>query len=277
MIDARRLGGWIAVAVVVGPLLVLPLVAVADAWRAPALLPQQFGLRGLEILFDPRSGVPAAVGLSTVVAVLATGVALLVGWPAARWLVTARRLRAAALALLFVPLLVPPYAAGFGLTTWLLRLGASGSLIGLVVGHLFYVLPYVVLVLAAGFSRRVDQLDEAAATLGAGQWTRLRLITMPAMAPALAVAALLGFVISWGQYGTSLAVGGGRLTLPLVLLPFVGPDPQVAAALTLAFLVPPVAALVLMVHFLPASARADDPAAGMGLTTRWLSTPEEQS
>jgi hypothetical protein len=41
----------------------------------------------------------------------------------------------------------------------------------------------------------------------------------------------------------SLAVGGGRLTLPLVLLPFVDRDPQNTASLAIVFLVPPLLAL----------------------------------
>ncbi len=60
------------------------------------------------------------------------------------------------------------------------------------------------------------------------------------------MAALVGFLVSWSDYGTTLAVGGGRLTLPLILLPFVGPDPQVAAAVALVFLVPPLLALLVV-------------------------------
>jgi len=69
-------------------------------------------------------------------------------------------------------------------------------------------------------------------------------VTLPATAPTTALAGLLGFLVSWSQYGTSLAVGGGRLTLPVVLLPFVERDPQVTAVLALVFLVPPVVVLI---------------------------------
>jgi hypothetical protein len=49
--------------------------------------------------------------------------------------------------------------------------------------------------------------------------------------------------VSWSQYGTSLAVGGGLPTVPIVLVPFAQSDPQVAAALSLVFLAPPLLAL----------------------------------
>lgn len=55
---------------------------------------------------------------------------------------------------------------GTGLVTWLLRLGLADSIPGLVLAHLMYVLPYVVLTLVPVFGDRLRQLEEAAATLG---------------------------------------------------------------------------------------------------------------
>ncbi len=236
---------WLVAAAAVVPLLVLPVRGLADVWRAPALVPQAWGTRGLEVLFQPGTRVGEAITTSTLVAVATTAVALALGWPAARAVAAApRHQRLVAMAALGVPLLVPAYAVGTGLVTWLLRLGLADSIPGLVLAHLVYVLPYVVLTLVPVFGDRLRQLEEAAATLGASRWRRLWLVTLPATAPTTALAGLLGFLVSWSQYGTSLAVGGGRLTLPVVLLPFVERDPQVTAVLALVFLVPPVAALV---------------------------------
>jgi putative spermidine/putrescine transport system permease protein len=234
-----------AVGLYVAPLLVLLVRALADVWRSPAVLPQQWGTRGLAYLASPGAGVFDAVANSLVVAVVTTGLALLLGWPAARRLAAIdERRRRPLLVVLALPLLVPPYAVGVGLTSWLLRLGLADRYTGLVLAHLVYVLPYVVLLLAPGFTRRVRDLEEQAATLGAGPLARLRRTTVPAVAPALAAATLLGLLVSWSQYGTSLAVAGSVPMLPVILLPFVGSDPQVAAAISLAFLAPALLALV---------------------------------
>jgi putative spermidine/putrescine transport system permease protein len=226
------------------PLLVLLAQAVADQWRAPALLPQRLGTRGLQVAIGGDSG--AALVNSLQVAVATTAAALLLGWPAARALGD-RRLRrpTPVLLLLAMPLLVPAYATGTGLAEWFLRLGLAGGRLGLVLAHLTVVLPYVVLVLASGFGERLAELEEMASTTGLGPARRLALVTLPAVRPTLAAAGLLGFLVSWSQYGLSLAVGGGLPMLPIVLLPFVGTDPQVAAALSLLFLAPAVAALAL--------------------------------
>jgi putative spermidine/putrescine transport system permease protein len=245
--DTRTPRGWAVLVgvIAVGPLLVLPLQAVADVWRSPALLPQRFGARGLDVLVSAGTRVPEAVTVSLVVALVATVVALLLGWPAARALAAApRAVRLPLLAALAVPLLVPPFATGTGLVAWFLQLGLSDRVTGLVAAHLVYVLPYTLLILTPAFDADLRRLEEAAATAGAGRLTRLRLVSLPATVRPLTVAGLLGFLVSWSQYGTSLAVGGGTLTLPVVLLPFVGHDPQVAAALSLVFLLPPLVVLV---------------------------------
>jgi putative spermidine/putrescine transport system permease protein len=113
------------------------------------------------------------------------------------------------------------------------------------VAHLIVVLPYVVVVLLSGFGSRLTELEEMAQTFGAGRAARFGWVTLPSLRPTVAAAALLGFLVSWSQYGSSLAVGEGRPMLPVVLIPFVGNDPQVAAALALLFLGPAVIAVIV--------------------------------
>ncbi len=226
------------------PLLALVVRAFADSWRAPAVVPQVFGTRGLEEAFSGRA--LEAFGNSLAVGIGVTAVALLLGWPAARVL-GERRLHRPGLVLLLLamPLLVPSYATGTGLTEWFLRLELADTLPGLGLAHLVVVLPYVIVVLVSGFGPRVRELEEMARTAGLTPLARFRLVTLPSVGPTAAAAAFLGFLVSWSEYGSSLAVGGGRPMLPVVLLPFVRSDPQVAAALALLFLLPAVAALAL--------------------------------
>ncbi|UTI64339.1 hypothetical protein NBH00_23745 [Paraconexibacter antarcticus] len=229
------------------PLLALVVRAFADEWRSPALLPQRFGLRGVRIALGADTG--SAFANSAEVALLTVVAALVIAWPAARVL-GERRLRhpAPVFLLLAMPLLVPSYAVGTGLTEWFIRLGLDGTTLGLVAAHLTVVLPYVTLVLLAGFGPRLTAIEEMGSVSGLPPLRRLRLVTIPAAAPTVAAAALLGFLVSWSDYGSSLAIGAGRPMLPVVLLPFVGSDPQVAATLAVVFLAPATAALVFTVR-----------------------------
>ncbi len=229
------------------PLGALVVRAFADEWRAPALVPQDLGLRGVRLAFTGEAA--SAFMNSLEVALLTVAVALALAWPAARAL-GERRLRrpGPVFLLLAAPLLVPSYAIGSGLNEWLIRLGLDGSTLALVVGHLTFVLPYTIVVLLSGFGPRLTALEEMASTAGLSPVRRFLLVTVRSAAPTIGAAALLGFLVSWSDYGTSLAVGAGQPMLPLVLLPFVGSDPQVAASLSLLFLAPAVAALAVAVR-----------------------------
>jgi putative spermidine/putrescine transport system permease protein len=250
---APSLRSRLTVTAVVAALFAAPLVALvvrafADAWRAPDVLPQQWGARGFDVAFS-QGGAAAALATSLAVAGATTALALALAWPAARVL-GERRLRhpGAIFRLLALPLLVPPYAVGTGLTEWFLRLGLTGSGTGLVLAHLALVLPYAVLLLLSGFTPEVRRVEEMARAAGLSRPQRLAWVTVPCLRPTLAATALVSFLVSWSQYGTSLAVAPARPTLPVIMLPYVGPDPQVASALALLFLAPAVLALVATTH-----------------------------
>lgn len=225
------------------PVLTLVLRAAADEWRSPGLLPQRLGTRGVEVAFSDATGAATGIGNSLLVALLATGIALVIAWPAARVIGERRGSLGPVWLLLGLPLLVPSFATGSGLSELFIRAGLADTLHGLVIAHLVPVVPYVVLILAGGFGPGVRALEEAAAVHGAGALRRLTLVTLPAVAPALAVAALLGFLVSWSQYGLSLAIGGGTPMLPLQMVPYISSDPQVGAVLSLVFLAPAILAL----------------------------------
>ncbi len=244
------LAGALLVAVVVLPPASLVVQAFADVWRAPALVPQRFGTRGVQLAFG-SGGAGAALLTSLAVATVTTGLALVLAWPAARVLGERRLRHPGPVALLLaMPLLIPPYAVGTGLTEWWLRLGLAGTAAGLVLAHLTLVLPYAVLLLLPGFGPGLRRLEEMGRAAGLSGVQRLRWVTLPVVRPTLAAAALLCALVSWSQYGTSLAVAPTRPTLPVLLLPFVGTDPQVAATLSVLFLAPALAALVVTVRAL---------------------------
>lgn len=252
----RTVGAGALVVAFVAPIAIVAVRAFADVWRAPALVPQEFGVRGPSYVLSAGAGAWSALVNSVVVAVVATVIAVLLGWPAARTLGERRVGWTTPVLLVFaVPLLVPGYATGTGLAAWFIRLGLADTRTGLVLAHLVYVLPYVVLLLAPAFGTAVTELEEAAASLGAGRLRRVLSVTVPAVLPELATASLLGFLVSLSQYGTSLAVGGGLPMLPLVLVPFVQTDPQIASSLALVFLAPAVAALAIAMSATRRSAR----------------------
>jgi putative spermidine/putrescine transport system permease protein len=149
--------------------------------------------------------------------------------------------------LLLAPVIVPGLAGTLGLQVFFIRYGLADSVRGVVVAHLLAAVPYVSLVMASVYGNLDVRLEDQARTLGAGPVQVFLRVTLPAVAPGLAVAALFAFLISWGEYVLTLLVGGGTVrTLPLLLYSYLGGnDTPVAATLAIALVLPPLVMLAL--------------------------------
>jgi molybdate transport system permease protein len=153
---------------------------------------------------------------------LTTLILLLLGTPLAWWLARSRwRLRFLVEALVALPLVLPPTVLGFYL---LIALGPAGplaplldlfgirtlafSFTGLLIGSVFYSLPFVVQPLQNAFSLIGERPLEAAATLRASPLDRFLSIAVPMARPGYLTAAVLGFAHTLGEFGVVLMIGG---------------------------------------------------------------------
>ena len=145
-----------------------------------------------------------------------------------------------------------PLAAAMGVHGLFLRYGLAETAVGVILVHLIQSVPYAILMLAGSFSRLDPDIEAQARTLGASPAAVLRYVTLPAIAPGIAVAAAFAFLISWSQYLMTILIGGGRvLTLPLALIAFQrGGDEAITAALSLVFLFPTLTVFVAVSRYL---------------------------
>lgn len=246
----RALGAGLLVAALLTPLVPLLLWAVAGEFRYPALLPSP-STRGLALLADPAVG--AALVTSVAIAAPVTVLATAIGTAAGR-AVGLHRFRGRRLVqlVLLAPVLVPTLAVTLGIHVYFIRYGLADTVAGVVLVQLIPTVPYATLVMAAAFTAHDVDLEDAGRVLGAGPLRRLVHVTLPAVRPGLAVAALFVFLISWSEYILTLLVGGGTVrTLPLLLFAAVGSaDLTAAAALSLVIAGPPVALVWLSARHL---------------------------
>ncbi|HEU4326518.1 MAG TPA: ABC transporter permease subunit [Roseiflexaceae bacterium] len=234
------------------PLLIFVLHAFSVRWFYPQLLPQEWTLEPLRrVLGSPQ--VRLALLESLGIALTASGLSLLLGYPAARALVLRSPPGARLIELLlFLPTIVPPVAVGLGLNILFLRIGLAGTRLGVVLVHLIPVLPYTIFSLTGVLARYDQGYEQQALVLGAGPARIFATITLPLLLPGLAVAGLLAFLVSWSQYLLTLLIGGGRvITLPLLLFSAVsGGNLTTIAILSLLFVAPPLAAILLALRLL---------------------------
>lgn len=232
--------------VLAAPVGVFLLYAFSASWFFPQPWPTQWTVAPvMRVLNDPRVVLGLRDGL--LIATLVSLLALVIGYPAARVLGLRQfRGRQVAWLWLYLPTVIPPLAMGMGLNILFLQVGLAGTVLGVVLAHLLPALPYVIFTLAGAFARYDENFEFQAWVLGAGAWRTLFTITLPMLAPSLAVAALFAFLISWSQYLLTLLVGSGRIiTLPVLLFSAAaGGNPVTVAVLALVFLAPPVLVLV---------------------------------
>ena len=168
---ARAFGLVLAVGWTLLPLIPLPLWSFSAGWRWPALLPAQWSARPWAYLLSPATRTLPALGASVVLAGLVTALALATGIPAALALGSYRfRGRSLAEGLIFAPILVPPLTVGMGLQVLFIRLGLADTIAGVVLAHLLFALPYVVLILAGAVAGLDPAWEQQARSLGATAW-----------------------------------------------------------------------------------------------------------
>lgn len=227
------------------------------------LRPVGLGWRGFwDVVSSPR--VVAALGLSfgTALAGAAVNAAFgsIVAWVLVRYRFPGRRLVDA---MVDLPFALPTAVAGIALTALYAPNGWLGSLLvpmgikvafsrlGIVMALTFVGLPFVVRTLEPVLQDLDPELEEAAATLGAGRWQTLLRVIVPAILPALLTGLALAFARGVGEYGSVIFIAGNmpmfsEIAPLLIVVKLEQFDYSGAAAVGVAMLVVSFALLLLI-------------------------------
>jgi putative spermidine/putrescine transport system permease protein len=154
-----------------------------------------------------------SVQLAIATAFVAIGLAL----PAAFALARHRFRGLAALSAFWVlPLSLPHVAIGVGMLKLLQVYTALPPFLGMLAVHVVLVLPFSIALLQASVEQLDRAQEDAAASLGAGPVRRFLLILLPGLAPGLAAAGIMSFLISFGEVTvTSFLTTARMTTLPV--------------------------------------------------------------
>jgi putative thiamine transport system permease protein len=221
--------------------------SVASQWRFPSAWPSAFAFdnwaRRIADIATPAANTIVVGAIATLCA-LALAVACLEAEQRGR-----RIGPPPALALLYLPLLVPQVAFLFGAQVLLVRTGLDGAVAAVVWAHLIYVLPYLFLSLADPWRALDPRYARTAASLGASAWRVLFAVKLPILARPVAIACAVAFAVSVGLYLPTLFAGNGRvptLTTEAVTLS-AGADRRIIGAWALVQALVPLAAYLAAV------------------------------
>jgi molybdate transport system permease protein len=162
------------------------------------------------------------VQLTIALAAITTIVLLVLGTPIAWWLARSKAWwKEFVAALVAMPLVLPPTVLGFYLLLMLGPYGPGGLIAGLwgartlaftfeglVIGSVFYSMPFVVQPIRNAFAAIGDRPLEVAATLRASPRRAFWTVAVPMARPGFLTGAVLGFAHTVGEFGVVLMIGG---------------------------------------------------------------------
>jgi putative spermidine/putrescine transport system permease protein len=157
-----------------------------------------------------------ALWLSVKAALLATGIAVLLGSAAAFGVHRFRFFGREAISFLLVlPIALPGILTGMALNSFFTFWGVDLSYLTIVIGHATFCIVIVYNNVVARLRRTSTSLVEASMDLGADGWQTFRRVTLPMISTALVAGGLLAFALSFDEVIVTTFTAGAQNTLPL--------------------------------------------------------------
>lgn len=168
-----------------------------------------------EVLARPR--ITRVLWFTVWQAAASAALCLVVGLPVAHLLYRRRfRGRAVVRAVVTVPFVLPTVVIALAFRTLVApngllgSWGLDGTVVVILAAHLCLNLAVVVRTVGVAWAGLDDRPLEAARSLGAGPWRAFRTVTLPALGPSLAAAAVMVFLFCATSFGVMLLLGGAR-------------------------------------------------------------------
>jgi molybdate transport system permease protein len=235
--SASLLAGGILLAFLALPLIALLARVPAEDWLAR--------------LAEPS--VREALSLSLTTSLSATAVVVLLGTPLAyRLALHPPRGQALVLALLDLPMVLPPTVAGVALLLAFGRMGLAGrglaafgvslpfTTLAVVMAQVFMSAPFYVSAARTAFAAVDTRLLDAAATLRASEATRFFRVLLPLAAPGLVAGAALSSARALGEFGATIMFAGNLAgitrTMPLAVYSAMQTDLDLAVVMSVLLL-----------------------------------------
>ena len=168
-----------------------------------------FSLRWYENLFSKEASMLQSIWTTLLVAGIATVVSTVVGTIAAIGLSKAKRIvRTMVLEVNNLPVMNPDIVTAIGLMLLFISIKIQPSLVTLVLSHISFCIPYVILTVMPKLRQLDDNVAEAALDLGATPRKALTKVIIPQIYPAILSGALIAFSMSLDDFVVSFFNAG---------------------------------------------------------------------
>jgi len=237
-----------------GPLMHMFLLAFADKYEVPYVLPTKFGFQWWQYILGQKSLV-SSISLSFIIAFITTGLALLICLPAAYVLA---RHNFPGRKIVMLSFLIGNAFPHLGLYTSIgiiyYKINLMGTFLGVLLIHMLGSIMLMIWLPAGAFRSIPRQQEEAARDAGAGPIRTFFHVTLPMAWPGIAVAAMFTFIASLGENQGTLLVGLPKYrTMPVEMYGVILDYPATAGAVfALILIIPNLILLLLMRRYVGA-------------------------
>lgn len=232
-----------------GPMLNMLMLAFADKYEAPAVLPQQWGIKWWSFIFAQKSLVSSMIQ-SFLIAIITTACSMLLCIPAAYALA---RFKFPGRKIFMLSFLLTNAFPKIGIFTSIgilfYKYNLMGTYPGVVIIHMINSMMFMVWLPASAFRSVHRQQEEAARDVGAGPLRTFWKISLPMAMPGIAVATLYTFLGSMEEAQGTLLVGLAKIkTMPVEMYGIILDYPGQAGAVFAILLIIPSALLIFMMR-----------------------------
>ncbi len=209
-----------------------------------------FSLRWYENMFRDRTMLQS-IYTTVIVAVIATAVSTVVGTITAIGLSKSRRLvRSLVLEVNNLPVMNPDVVTAIGLMLLFISAKIPTGMPTLILSHITFCIPYVILTIMPKLRQLDDNVAEAAVDLGATPFQALMRVILPQISPAILSGALIAFSMSFDDFVISFFTSGvGVSNISMYVYSMKRYNPSVNALSTLIVVV--VTLILVIVNLIP--------------------------
>lgn len=198
---------WLVLAVLNLPIIVVVILSFNDG-RFLSFPPTGLSLQWYEAYFASARWKLATFNsfrLAATTVLIATPIGVLASYALVRGDFPGRRLLAS---LISAPLLLPGIIIAVAMYFFFARLGMIGSFWAMVLAHVCVTVPIIVISVNASLSTLDENLERAAAGLGANRWQVFWHVSRPLIQPGILTGAVFAFLLSFDELPIALFMSG---------------------------------------------------------------------
>lgn len=233
-------------AILLLPVFLLLVLSVSNTWIYPDLLPDSLTLDRWIFLFNGQQSTLQSLFYSLGISISVSLASTILGFTTSKTIAHHSQKRQW-MTFSYFPFILSPVIYAAVLYYFFLRSNLTGTLSGVMIGHLLITYPYSLILFSGFWNQRMKDTEHLVQTLGGQTWHLYKDVLIPMAHGFIAVSLFQTFLISWFEYGLTAILGVGKVqTLPLRVFQFIGEANYYDAALSsLILTLPPLVLLLL--------------------------------